>query len=405
MPDKKIVFVAYGGGHINMLIPVIKRLQKESDLELVVLGLTTAGSVLEQQGIPYIGFKDLIRAGDSRAIQCGKKLAGPEVTDSIVPYEESVAYMGLSYVDLEIRYGGAEAEHIYKTKGGRQAFYPLTVLKRFLNEQQPDLVVATNSPRAERAAIAAAGQLGIPAICTVDLFALQAVQWIGRQGYADKICVLSDFVKQNFVRAGRSSDEVVVTGNPAFDRLLEYKHKTMAMRKKKAWSDDIKVILWASQPESAQHPFVDKSGNPELPREVDRVLLAIVSKHPEWRLVIRPHPSETVSYADLPDNVELSLSSEPLYELLSAVDVVVTMSSTVGLEAALLGKHLISLDISIFTEDAPYSKMGIAKGVDSLDNLEGAIQAVLTGDWQCSTALAEIGDATEKVLTVIHEYV
>ena len=61
---KKIVFVTYGGGHVNMLIPVIKKLQKQSNLELVVLGLTTAGLVLKNNNIPYIGFKDLLNDND-----------------------------------------------------------------------------------------------------------------------------------------------------------------------------------------------------------------------------------------------------------------------------------------------------------------------------------------------------
>ena len=64
MPNKKIVFVTYGGGHVNMLVPVIKELQKQDNLELIVLGLTTAGSVLKNNNIPYIGFKDLLKDND-----------------------------------------------------------------------------------------------------------------------------------------------------------------------------------------------------------------------------------------------------------------------------------------------------------------------------------------------------
>jgi len=138
---------------------------------------------------------------------------------------------------------------------------------------------------------------------------------------------------------------------------------------------------------------------------VDKTLLDILSRHPDWRLVIRPHPSEDLAYTDLPANVELSDRTDPLYEVLSAVDVVITMSSTVGLEAALLGKPLISLDISIFTPDAPYSKMGISKGVNNLVDLEKAIEEVFSEGWQCSTNLADAGCATDRVLSVIHEYV
>lgn len=405
MPRKKIVFVAYGGGHINMMIPVIKKLQNEHMMDLVILGLTTAGETLQRHGIPYIGFKDILTEDDDRALLLGKKLVGEPTADMVVPYEESVAYMGLSYMDLETRYGVDEAEKIYTSGGGRQAFYPLTIMERFLRKEAPDLVVATNSPRAERAAITMAGKLGIHAICMVDLFGLQEMQWICQPCYADRVCVLCDYVKENFVRAGRQAEEIVITGNPAFDHLAEYRYLTADMRRKKSWDDNLKVILWASQPEPAQHPFAKKKGDPGLPRKIDEALINIMSGHPDWHLVIRPHPSESIIYNELPENVEISSSSEPLYELLAAVDVVVTMSSTVGLEAALIDKPLISLDISIFTDDAPYSSMGISRGVDDMGDLEKVLRSVLIGEWHSPVKLTEIGHATDKVLSVIHEYV
>ena len=185
MGIKKIVFVTYGGGHVNMLVPVIKELQRHDNLELVVLGLTTAGLVLKNNNIPYIGFKDLLNDNDY-ALKWGKKLVRKNDAHNLVSYKESVAYMGLSYVDLENEYGKEMAAKLYSEKG-RQVFNPMNTIRRFLEEESPDLLVATNSPRAERAAINVARELGIASVCLIDLFALQAVKWIGRSGYAGRL--------------------------------------------------------------------------------------------------------------------------------------------------------------------------------------------------------------------------
>jgi len=404
MIKKKIVLVTYGGGHVNMIVPIAKRLQKIDHVELVVLGLTTAGKVLELNNIPYIGFKDLLRSTDQKAAMWGKKLVGSPNEVKAVSHEESIAYMGLCYRDLELQHGEDEAARLYRSCGGRQAFFPLLVIEKFLREEKPDLLIATNSPRTERAAISVGCKLKIPTICLVDLFAIQEVQWIGMLGYADKICVLSNFVKQTLMNAGRLSDEIVVTGNPVFDNLATYRSQEDKWRRKKGWGKDKKVILWVSQPEPEQHPFVNRKGNPFLPREIDSALIDIMSKHSDWHLIIRPHPNESIKYDELPYNVELSDSAEPLYELLAAIDIVITMSSTVGLEAALMGKPLVSIDLSVFTDDAPYSKMGIAFGVDKLCMLEEAILTTLKGGWKSAIDLPEIGNATDRILSVVNNY-
>jgi len=372
MPNKKIVFVTYGGGHVNMLVPVIKELQKQDNLELVVLGLTTAGSVLKNNNIPYIGFKDLLKDNDN-ALKWGKKLVRKNDAHNLVSYKESVAYMGLSYVDLENEYGKEMAAKLYSEKG-RQVFNPMNTIRRFLEEESPDLLVATNSPRAERAAINVARELGIASVCLIDLFALQEVEWIGRSGYADQICVLSEYVKNILIKHERVASEIIVTGNPAFDSLKTYKNKSNYFRQKYGISNQSKVILWASQPEPNIHPFTGEKGVPQLPENIESHLVDIATKNPEYRIIFRLHPSEHRKYSNLPKNVYVSRPDDSLYEQLALSDVVLTMSSTVGLEAAIIGKDLITIDLSVFTKDAPYSEMGLSYGVKNLYELENLLK-------------------------------
>lgn len=394
-----VLFVTYGGGHVNMVIPVARSLL-EQGVQVQVLGLTTAGAALERAGIPSLGFRDLVMPGDTAALARGERLAAGLPPGS-VPYEETVAYLGLSYADLEARLGAEEAERRYASEG-RRCFLPLTVMARALDLLQPDLVVATNSPRAERAAIMAASAKGIPALCLVDLFATQEIAWIGEPGYADRVCVLTESVRRRVIERGRRPGEVVVTGNPAFDRLAMpgVVKRARAFRAERAWGQR-RVVLWASQPEPERHPFTGATGDPSLPRRIEQTLMAMLRAHPDWQLVIRPHPSENLQFPELLPRVAISTQDDDLAVLLQAVDVVVTMTSTVGLEAALLGKPVVAVGLSVSRDDAPYASLGLARGVEQLDELEAALIETLDGRWQPAAGLPLVGQATANVVREI----
>ena len=394
---KKILFVTYGGGHVKMVIPIAKRLMEQDGFQVNVLGLTTARSDLEKQSIPYFSFSDL--PIDEEAMAYGKLLVGRQGGHPLVSKQESIAYMGISYKCLVEAYGEEEAEERY-LKQGRQAFLPITVMEQVIREGGYDLVVTTNSPRAEQAAILAARNLGVSALCMVDLFALQGVKWIGQKGYANKVCVLAESVKNMLVDAGRAPDEIVVTGNPAFDRLADptFKEKAKILRSKKGWGNK-KVILWCSQPEPETHPFTGEKGDPNLPFMIERELQKVCDKHEGWHLFVRPHPSENLEQRPYLSDVEYG-RDEDLYELLYAVDLVVVMSTTVGLEAALIGKPVVALNMSIFSPDMPYADMGIAYGVDCLEELNDTLQEALNKR-VLSTGLPPVGHAANAVCEVI----
>ena len=160
----RIAVVTYGGGHVAMMIPVIHALQKQGH-EVVVLGLTTASRVLHSNAIQHVGFKELLPLipEPESAIELGVRLVGNNDSSGPVSYDESVAYMGLSYWDLQKYVGPKLAAEKY-SELGRQSFLPTQVLRLWLESVEPDLVVATNSPRAEQASILAAGSLGIPSL-------------------------------------------------------------------------------------------------------------------------------------------------------------------------------------------------------------------------------------------------
>jgi hypothetical protein len=396
----RALFVTYGGGHVKMVIPVALELQRRG-WEVHALGLTMAGPALRAAEIATLGFRDLVCSGDERALDHGRVLAAVyHSQEAGIAWEESVAYLGLSYADLERRLGSEEAARRF-AREGRMALLPLDPLERLFHRVRPHVVVATNSPRAEEAAIRVARRLGVPSVCMVDLFGTDFDKThLLELDYADRVTVLMDYVRDYVLAAGRRPSEIIVTGSPAFDQLAspDLTARAQELRQRNRWTGK-KLILWVSQ--SQPEPAAN------LPGLVLERLLQALERHPDWHLVYRTHPSENPLPVPLPRGASLSDRTQALAPLLSATDAVVVMTSTVGMEAALLDKPVVKVCLSPFNKYAPYEKMGLALPVNQLEDLESQLQEAL-GDGVLAQSLAAArkllprpGTATARVADVI----
>jgi hypothetical protein len=393
------LFVAYGGGHIAMVLPVAQRIKELGLARPVVLALTTAQGPSRAAGLETIGFADFIQAGDERALAKGRELAaalGGPVSNPV----ESAAYLGLSYADLEAQAGVEGARQAYETFG-RQCFHPVPTLRRILQSVAPVLVVATNSPRAERACIDAAGQLSIASVCLVDLFAVDEKKWIGRPGYARRVCVLNEAVRQTLLAEGRGPDEVVVTGNPAFDGLFDPAHRLGAAGvRERLTPGGEKLALYAPSPEPLRHPLREQAGNDRLPHEVLEQLLEWAATRPDVVLAVRPHPSQAQAFSvDGVQNAVLTGQDWPLEPLLHASDAVCITVSTVGLQGWLIGKPVVQVPGSMFDEGAPFSRMGMATRAP-LAGVGAAMARALAGE---GTTRKENEPAVPRVVEVLRQ--
>jgi len=393
---KKVLFVCYGSGHVRMVLPLAKALHEGGRAQVQVLALTTAAAVVREAGLPLLQFKDFVRPGDEAALARGRELTAT-LADVVDP-DETAAYLGLSYADLEAEAGVQQAAIRY-ARDGRQAFLPRCTLTRILEQLRPDLVVATNSPRAERAAIEAAGALGIPAVCVVDLFAVDEVRWIAQPAYAQRVCVLNEAVREFLVAAGRKPQEVVATGNPAFDALHVpgLAEQGARLRAGQGWQGK-RVLLWPTQVEPALHPFDGTPGDPTLPDRALQVLVEWTLAQADVVLCVRPRAGQALPALPAHERIVLTGQDWPLPPLLHAVDLVVTLTSTVGLEGHLAGARLVQVLGSVFDEAMPLARFGIADAAVPLAALPAALEA-----WSRAGRRSLQGDsgATERVLAVL----
>jgi hypothetical protein len=398
------LFVSYGGGHVKALLPVASRVRDLGIARPVYLALTTAAAVVKAAGVPVLGFRDFMTPSDERARSVGEAMAD-RLQVQAAERAESVAYLGLSYVDLEQQLGVRGAADQYR-QYGRQAFLPLGILERVIHRCQPSLVIATNSPRAEKAAIQTSRKMGVPSVCLVDLFGIWERDLLAHADYADALCVLNEAVRDSLVRAGRPGAHVEVTGNPAFDTVRDAAMVAQGMtcRRQAGW-EGLRVLLYASSPEPVSIPGVEGRGDPAFPRRIESALIRAVRANPNLALWVRRHPSEppvTEFGAEAHPRIRVSPGDMPLHACIHASDEVIVSVSTVGVEASLASKPVTQIRGSILDHLSPYVAMGIADRELRVEEI-GRAYAKDTSAIHRMTGKSSGGtaNATEKVVQVL----
>ena len=374
---KRVLFVTYGGGHVHMVYPVVQALwQREAvtsgQLDVQVLAMPAAVHTLRSKGIGSVGFNDFLDTmRDSAALAWGRELAKKHHSPTIgVAYEDSVAYLGLCFQDLVERHGQAKASDLMETQG-RQAFMPLTVMARIFDRLQPDLVVTTNSPRSEAAAIAVANDRGIVTMAMTDLFTNMGSGYLIK---AKHVTFLNDTARQMFQDDGLvdpSISSFYNTGNPAFDRIRPREQDSAWMDRHFPLVAGRKVVLHADMP--AWFDPVQKCAHlkteEEALTELQACYAATLANGAAY--LVRPHPSQRRALYErwMEGRTDVFLAAEcDLHELLAHTDLLLARTTTVGLEAALMHRRVLQLDAASHP-DLPLAAMGMAWGSRGMSEL------------------------------------
>lgn len=370
----KVLFVSYGGGHIEMCLPVIRALrQVVEQCEVRLLALTTAFDVAKRAGESPLGYADFCNQADvKRALAYGEQLLHDQQHPT-VSRQESLAYLGFNFLEW-VRVEGESVAWERWRNIGRRGFLPLHFFDHVLRTEKPDVVVATNSPRSEQAALQAANALGIPSLSMVDLFALPGDPYLQRSHHATRIAVLAETTRHNLMVAGVDSSRIVVTGNPAFDALTlpPFVDGGSKWRRLLGWQDQ-HVIFWAGhlEPDDAQPLDWAGSGLGQLVQ--DRLVQWVLARN-DVCLAVRYHPNEWHKFARPPAHPRVHWSQPDqtaLMPVLAGCDQVVVQATTVGLQASKAGKRVVSLPFSPTVKHSglDYAQLGISVGANSLEHI------------------------------------
>jgi hypothetical protein len=368
MSLKNVLFVSYGGGHATMVAPVVKAL-KNDNFNIQVLGLTMAGQTFSREQIPYLGFQDFLNLNDHEALKIGQELAKKMHADHTgIPLQESIAYLGLSYMDLVGRVGRVEAEKQF-AEIGRQAFCPISILERVFDRIMPDVLVTTNSPRAEEAARIVANRRGVPVVVLTDLLGDDSENLFPRPMNVKHLCTtcetaLNRYKKSRIVNA----EQYHLVGNPAIDRAMQFRDSVDVQLRDQmfpAWRDGAKYVMFA---ETAG--FICKSNRKFVHWQPNQIIDHLSSIYEACQklnavLLIRPHPSlspdlfmEWVKKQS--SQTVYMVNKTDIYLLFQFMDLFIANLSTTMLEALYMKKPLLIPHFTNSMTILPFDEMGFA---------------------------------------------
>jgi len=400
---KRVLLACYGGGHVQSLLPLAKRLTQNVDVQLQILPFTTARQSFVAAGLSVLPYSTMLCCLDQERSERLLSLAGVTAhavaTHADVPLEETLAYHAVGLHDLAVQHGDAKALDLF-AQHGRAVFCPVVTFKAWLAANPVDLVVTSSSPRSELALQRAARQLGIAGLAVSDLFLQRESAYICDPGYAPAVTVINDYVA-DVLRAGGFESEshraIHITGNPAFDRLFEpaLRFEGQALRARLGLVDgDVLVSYYA--PPAAQSLL----GESFLPlHDVVNALDRLTDQFPGLHYLIRLHPNDSRPAPRLGPRGVLSAPSDSLEACLWSSNLVVVENSTVGFQAGLIGLPVFKLGNPDYP---PFVACGIARYLGCLEDL-----AVYLSDFAALPAPADpylehVPSATDAVLSVIH---
>lgn len=164
----------------------------------------------------------------------------------------------------------------------------------------------------------------------------------------DRICVWGDYAKEVLKSAGATDDQIIVTGSPKYDLLLEkikeYSHRGMLRRQKR-------LLLVTGGPYE------------DIYLRVIRELGSFLKTRDDILLVVKPHPAESGELyksiaREFHPRVTVEKPTEDIQNLLLKADVLITISSTVGIDAAIANKPIILLKTTNIGE-IPYQHISM----------------------------------------------
>ncbi len=177
---------------------------------------------------------------------------------------------------------------------------------------------------------------------------------------ADKMAVFGDYTKDFLVNDCNSPDpSIAIVGQPKYDVLYEPdKHYNKAKFIKENKIDVNKTsILVATQ----SVPVMRQ-------REIFFENIMKLSKIPDVQLLIKPHPGEDIAWHKaMMDKIGLKAPmidpKSDIFEAINATDIMATFNSTTAIEAIMMGKGVVILNLTGQEDILPFVASGGALGI------------------------------------------
>ena len=307
----------------------------------------------------------------------------------------------------------------------------------FVRKTHPDLIVTGTSSEdfTERHLWRAAERAKITSFAVLDQWTNYRLRLISEGGdpvnqpatreliVPSFFFIMDEFARKEMCVLGIDRERLVVSGQPFFDYIRMTGDRFTAqevenLRRKLTRSEDGTVFVFASQPIASIHR---KNGVAEdywgyTEEAVFKSVVSCLSRLTEKMavrvtLVLRLHPKDEAgvyqdAVANCPDSIKVVVDRETDSTLLlKAADLIIGMFSMLLLEAAILERPFISVQIGLKRENPLIlDRMGLVRSILTEKDLEETLCGILNGKRAARARLPIEFGATERITQYLEEY-
>ena len=392
---KKIFIVTYGGGHVNIIIKLYYHLIKIFHVN--ILALNTACEALDRANIPYNRLYHYVckMKNKEEIIKIGKRFIDDNNIDcSKIGELDSIIYYGCNVKDYISNFGEKDLNYLYSIYG-RSIFLPIKTIDEIINIECPDAILTTNSPRFERAALLVGRRNKIDTFSIEDLYGtsrLLSPKDSNKTYWGDYIFVINRVAENNLKTKNLDVKKIFITGQPCFD--VEFNKNEKVEGKNK-------IVLWASQNTNDKDIILED-------------LLKAFSKIKDKILIIKPHPNDNYFHIQkrIKNHRNVYIAQEGnIEEMIEKSDALVTEFSTCGINAILMNKPLLVINIKNRELPLDYCKMNLALKVDNINDIDDKLNLFFNKDELVFEILNNVKNfkmpknAAQNITNIIHDIV
>lgn len=327
MTIKKILFFSYTQRHLAKLMPLLKFLQNEITIEAKLIVMTEVEKALANtHGVKSFSLDEFTTEPRRRDFDLG---------------------------------------------------WALEPMLKAIDALKPDLLVAIEVNYILRNIIRYCRQKSIKTLViqhgTPNKFSIQSFVPFE----ADKFAAWGEFSREFLLENGMKADKIILTGGANFDRSLSLVPDRVKIARELKLDSKKKWIVFTTQGPGA--------GNIPTIEEIETAIMETAKtalNYPEYELVFQVHPEQTIEKVKaICDNVTGNKTIVTKYkdteELIVASVGVITFFSTTALDAVILGKPLLLVNLSDDKNFLPFVKMGAAFGAYNKTEISSAFKSLI----------------------------
>jgi len=289
---------------------------------------------------------------------------------------------------------------------------------RAIQREQPKLIITANTKNWDGRVFTEIGSsLGINTLTVQE--GLYETLSFHHMFNSKRIALQGEEVKNDFRRSGVEEERLVVTGAPLYDFIKEgarIRKEGNNFKYLEEHGIDLKkgLIVFASQPHDKKLYKIEEK------RRILTGLKRAMANFPDCMLIVKLHPYER--YEELGDSLERNgdknivvVRDINIFDLIDVCDLLITKWSTCALEAILLGKPVMTINLGGTPDPFPYAANHVALDVCREEDILPALRRILY-DRNTKEMLKESrpkfiekyayrldGNATDRILSLIQE--